>query len=250
MADRVLLLDLHRLESRRRISQYTRSIQYALIEASNNGLEIVIAQTFNDPVVIRRRKQVDISPYRAVVFSGSDYPLLEQNDAIRDIVTQVIEQAEAQRKYVLAICAGIQITARVFGQDVYSLEHPEAGWYWMSKTESGKRDPVLAGIPDTFELFSTHGKAVMPTDGRDCHVLVENKNCIQMMRFGEHVYGVQGHPDDTLVTARIYLDNFETRIGERPKNRSPTREDIAEEPRGKVLYGAVMLQNFLRLARE
>lgn len=73
-------------------------------------------------------------------------------------------------------------------------------------TESGKADPLMAGIPEAFEAFVGHKEALQHLpDG--CTQLVTSAPCpFQMIRFGENVYATQFHPEAD-------AHGFETRIG-------------------------------------
>src|SRR5437867_9023626 len=59
---------------------------------------------------------------------------------------------------VLGICLGAQLIAKAAGAEVTAGEEKEIGWYPLTLTEEGKKDRLLAGLPDTFPVFQWHGE--------------------------------------------------------------------------------------------
>ena len=73
-------------------------------------------------------------------------------------------------------------------------------------TEDGRDDPLLDGIPDTFEAFVGHKEAMQHLP-QGCQHLVSSSRCpYQMIKCGQNVYATQFHPEAD-------AHNFETRIG-------------------------------------
>ncbi|MCI2393186.1 glutamine amidotransferase [Aliiroseovarius sediminis] len=73
-------------------------------------------------------------------------------------------------------------------------------------TDAGRRDPLLANIPDAFEAFVGHKEAMQHLP-KGCVQLVTSATCpFQMVRFGQNVYATQFHPEAD-------AQSFEARIG-------------------------------------
>ena len=76
----------------------------------------------------------------------------------------------------------------------------------VSLTEAGASDPLLAGMPPTFEAFVGHKEAIssLPSTAT---LLASSPGCpVQMFKVGANVYATQFHPELDLggITTRIH----------------------------------------------
>ncbi|MFC8683380.1 glutamine amidotransferase [Microbacterium ureisolvens] len=76
----------------------------------------------------------------------------------------------------------------------------------VSMTEAGASDPLLAGMPETFDAFVGHKEAItrLPASAT---LLASSPGCpVQMFRVGENVYATQFHPELDVegITTRIH----------------------------------------------
>jgi len=77
--------------------------------------------------------------------------------------TWMTEELNAIRKClalglpVLGICLGAQMLAHAAGGQVFRGALPEVGWYPVKLTPPGHLDPLLLGLPDSFDAFHWHG---------------------------------------------------------------------------------------------
>ncbi|MGC5221890.1 glutamine amidotransferase [Micromonospora sp. DT81.3] len=75
----------------------------------------------------------------------------------------------------------------------------------VTLTDPGRRDPLLDGMPDTFEAFVGHKEAIssLPPSAM---LLASSPSCpVQMFRVRENVYATQFHPE-------LDVDGITTRI--------------------------------------
>jgi GMP synthase-like glutamine amidotransferase len=105
----------------------------------------------------------------------------------------VIEQALADDLPVLGLCLGGQLLVQALGGDVYRCE-PELGFGEISATAAAAGDPLLASVPDRFDVFHAHAFAFRPPS--EATVLLENRVCVQACRVGE-AWAFQCHPEVT-----------------------------------------------------
>ena len=62
-------------------------------------------------------------------------------------------------------------------------------------TPPGRRDPVLRGLPGTFDAFTGHKEAISQLPGHAV-LLASSAACpVQAFRIGSHVYATQFHPE-------------------------------------------------------
>jgi GMP synthase-like glutamine amidotransferase len=60
----------------------------------------------------------------------------------------------------LGLCLGHQLLADALGGRVGPGTRPEVGALTITKTSEGRRDPLLAGVPDPIEVLQWHGAEV------------------------------------------------------------------------------------------
>ena len=146
----------------------------------------------------------DLDDYAGVLITGSPYSLMADASA-KTPVQIVLEQKlgtvcdEILERDIptLGLCYGLQaLTLRAGGSLTH--EYPERiSAPWITLTEAGLADPLLARAGQRFRAYSGHAEAV----GRvpeSMTVLARSELVpVQMARFGAHVYGTQFHPEIT-----------------------------------------------------
>ena len=78
-----------------------------------------------------------------------EYPFLRQEDLF-------IKEAIQRGKRILGICLGAQLIAKALGAKVYKAPVKEIGWYEVSLTEEGAKDPLFSDFPKNFSVFQWH----------------------------------------------------------------------------------------------
>ncbi|KAA9009930.1 glutamine amidotransferase [Histidinibacterium aquaticum] len=106
----------------------------------------------------------------------------------------------------LGCCYGIGILVHALGGDVSKDRYGEpVGAVPCRVTEAGAEDPLLAGLPERFDVFVGHKEAAQALPSGVAHLL-EGEACpYQMIRAGRNVYATQFHPEADAA-------GFETRI--------------------------------------
>jgi GMP synthase (glutamine-hydrolysing) len=104
----------------------------------------------------------------------------------------------------------------------------------VTVTEAGASDPLLAGLPDTFNAFVGHKEAItrLPPSAV---LLGSSPGCpVQMFRVGENVYATQFHPELDVegITTRIhaYADHGYFAAGELELTLSAVRRAAVSHP--------------------
>ena len=119
------------------------------------------------------------------VYEEDKYPYLrEETILLRDALNRAIP--------VLGFCLGSQLMAKACGSKVFKGHIKEIGWYSVSLTEDGKKDPLLRGLPEEFPVFQWHGDTFqIPENG--IGLIKSDQYPNQSMRIGEMAYGFQFH---------------------------------------------------------
>ncbi|EAR49758.1 glutamine amidotransferase [Oceanicola granulosus HTCC2516] len=106
----------------------------------------------------------------------------------------------------LGCCYGIGILAHAMGGTVAKGRYGEpVGAVTCEVTEEGRRDPLLAGLPERFDAFVGHKEAVEVLPEGAVALLGSAPCPYQMIRAGRNVYATQFHPEADAAV-------FETRI--------------------------------------
>src|SRR2546428_11675624 len=119
------------------------------------------------------------------------------------LLTEVLEAGMP----ALGICLGAQLIAKAAGAEVTADEEKEIGWYPLTLTEEGKKDRLLAGLPDTFPVFQWHGETFDIPRGA-VRLAGSERYSNQAFRLGEQVYGLQFHLETTAPMIIEWLDLY------------------------------------------
>jgi len=154
--------------------------------------------------------------YHGLVVLGGPM-CVDQSDSYPHLRTEIrlVDQALQRGIPVLGICLGAQLIAAALGAGVGKNREKEIGWYDVSLTEDGRRDPVFAHFDGTEKLFQWHGDTFeIP---RDAVRLASSDGCPnQAFRYGENVYGFQFHleVDEPLVERWLNVPRHRAELAE------------------------------------
>ncbi len=135
------------------------------------------------------------------VYEEHRYPFLRKEDIF-------IKEAIQRGKAVLGICLGAQLVAKALGAKVIKAPVKEIGWFDVSLTKVGSRDPLFSGLPNTLPVFQWHEDTFdLPSAGK----LIATSNPIlhQAFRYGENAYGLQFHLEVTEEMIREWMKTYE-----------------------------------------
>ena len=114
-----------------------------------------------------------------------DYPFLETEVGL-------IREAMGREFPVLGVCLGSQLLAKALGAEVKKNPEKEIGWYDVTPTKEGDRDPLLSTFSGTEKIFQWHGDTFELPGG--AVLLASSPLCKnQAFRVGDHIYGFQFH---------------------------------------------------------
>ncbi len=118
-----------------------------------------------------------------------------------------IQEALAGKVPYFGVCLGMQTLVKVAGGEIIKSPQKEVGFreaygeplgkfYSVQLTAEGRKDPIFAGLPNTFPLFHLHGETVKlsPTMNPKAKLLAEGELVTnQIVKVGDNAYGTQGH---------------------------------------------------------
>lgn len=116
----------------------------------------------------------------------------------------LIRETIHQKKPVLGICLGAQLTAKALGAKVKKNKVKEIGWYKINLTNDGKNDAVIAPVKKLSKIFQWHGDTFDIPDGAT-H-LASSPDCAnQAFKYKDFVYGFQFHLEVDEATIKRWL---------------------------------------------
>ena len=158
---------------------------------------------------------VDLADWSGIVLGGgpynvSDEPGMKSPTQVRvetelaELLTEVVDRDFP----FLGCCYGIGTVGAVVGAVIDRSHSEPVGGYTVDVTDEGRRDPLFAGLPDTFDAYGGHKEAAASLPG---HVvrLASSADCpVQAFRVGTNVYATQFHPELDLVGICTRIDVY------------------------------------------
>jgi GMP synthase-like glutamine amidotransferase len=176
------------------------------------------------------------------VYEEDRYPFLRDEDLF-------IKEAIQRGKPILGICLGAQLIAKALGGKVFKAPMKEIGWYDVSLTDEGTKDPLFSSLPKKFSVFQWHEDTFeIPKSGK----LIATSSSVphQAFRYGENAYGLQFHLE---VTEKMIWEWMETYEEEFKGLQGPpffSKAEIMAETEIKIetftRRGMLFLRNFFR----
>jgi len=162
--------------------------------------------------------KLSLDDYSAVIVGGgpgcvSDDPATRDPSEARaeaEILALLSEIVDRDVPF-LGCCAGIGILAHYLGGDVSKARYGEpVGAVTAAVTPDDKKDPLLQGLPDRFDVLVGHKEAAQEVPKGAVHLMSAPSCPVQMIRVKQNIYATQFHPEaDGQVFAdriRIYKD--------------------------------------------
>ena len=169
------------------------------------------------------------------VYEEDRYPFLRGEDLF-------IKEAIQRGKHILGICLGAQLIAKALGAKVTKATSKEIGWYDVSLTEGGCRDPLFASLPKTFPVFQWHEDTFeIPKWAKLLATSTAVPN--QAFRYGENAYGLQFHLEVTMEMIRAWMEEYE---GEDPSSKVEILTTVEKEFENFRIRGVTFFNSFFR----
>ena len=145
---------------------------------------------------------VALDRYDGVIVGGSPYdastPEEEKSPAQRRVeaeMSTLLDEIVDRDLPFLGACYGVGTLGVHQGAVIDRTYAEPISAVTITLTEAGRRDPLLAALPETFDAFVGHKEAcrVLPPDAV---LLASSPTCpVQMFRVREHLYATQFHPE-------------------------------------------------------
>jgi GMP synthase (glutamine-hydrolysing) len=164
--------------------------------ASNNGHELIEAHPY------RGEKMLEPDQFDALlIMGGPQSPLeLHKSPYLKDEIECIAQTIKASKK-VLGFCLGAQLIGEALGARAEKSPFKEIGMWPIELTNAGQKDRLFKRFPSMFNVLQWHND--MPGVPHGAEILASSPGCPrQIIRFKDHVYGFQCHPEMTLSVIR------------------------------------------------
>jgi GMP synthase (glutamine-hydrolysing) len=193
---------------------------------------------------------VDLRDWSGILLGGGPFNYTDPEDRKSPVQRRVeadlrrlLDQVVGADFPFLGACYGIGALGRHQGAVVDRRFAEPVGSVRVTLTAAGQRDPLLRGLPATFDAFCGHKEAISRLPGHAV-LLASSDGCpVQVFRVGSNVYATQFH-------AEMDVDGLCTRI-EVYKHagyfQPEQADDIkAQARRSKVTWPPVILRQFVQ----
>ena len=181
---------------------------------------------------------LDLDRYAGVVLGGGPFDSSDPEDAksptqrrVEAELSTLLDELVARDFPFLGACYGVGTLGVHQGAVVDRTYGEPIGHVPVTLTDAGRADPILAGIPETFDAFVGHKEACRDLPP-SAVLLASSPACpVQMFRVRTNLYATQFHPELDVegIVARI-------RIYQHYGYYEPhTMDEIIERVRGAVV---------------
>ncbi|KAK7319499.1 hypothetical protein RJT34_04220 [Clitoria ternatea] len=169
----------------------------------------------------------DLVLYDGFVITGSCSDAHGNDTWVRDLVA-LLNKLDSMHKRILGICFGHQILGRALGGKV---TRSPTGW------DLGVRSITLASslplslssldLPSRLSIIECHRDEIRELPAKAEVIAWSDKTGIEMFRYGDHIMGIQGHPE--------YSKDILLHLIDRLIQRDYITDAFGEEARGRAL---------------
>jgi GMP synthase (glutamine-hydrolysing) len=193
---------------------------------------------------------VDLADWSGILLGGGPFNYTDPDEAKSPVQRRVEADLSGLLDAVvgadfpfLGACYGVGALGTHQGA-VLGRRYPEpVGCARITLTPRGRRDPLMTGLPASFDAFTGHKEAITKLPGHAV-LLASSQACpVQAFRFGSNVYATQFHPEldaagmCTRVDVYKYAGYFEPHLADEIK---------AQAHASQVSHPPAILRAFVR----
>ncbi|KAK7328083.1 hypothetical protein VNO77_22179 [Canavalia gladiata] len=146
-----------------------------------------------------------LSLYHAFVITGSCYDAHSNHTWISQLLI-LVNKLRTMHKNILGICFGHQILGRALGGKVTRSPN---GWDIGVRTINMNVSlSASLNLPSKLSIFQCHRDEIRELPAKAEVIAWSEKTGIEMFRYGEHIMGIQGHPEFTYEILLHFIDRL------------------------------------------
>ncbi|KAK4476935.1 hypothetical protein RD792_016104 [Penstemon davidsonii] len=166
----------------------------------------------------------EIGEYEGFVITGSCNDAYGNDVWISKLVILLLK-LDAMKKKILGICFGHQILGRALGGKV---SRATAGWDIGITKVHLKPSQIFTSLkmPASLSIIECHRDEVWELPPKAEILAWSNRTGVEMFKFGDHIMGIQGHPE--------YTRDILLHLIDRLLNHDVIGESVANEAKSKL----------------
>lgn len=198
----------------------------------------------------RELGDIDLRQWSGIVLGGGPYTV--SDDPESKTTTQRRVEAELAALLVdviaedfpfLGCCYGVGTLGTAVGAVIDRSHSEPVGGVTVDLTDEGRRDPLFAGLPDTFDAFGGHKEAASLLPAGVVSLATSAACPVQAFRVGANVYATQFHPELDLDGVCTRIDVYKNHGYFAPETAEALK-DAARQRR--VTYPMEILRRFVQ----
>lgn len=176
----------------------------------------------------------DVELYDGFVITGSCNDAHGNDAWVRELLT-FLKKLDSMRKKVLGVCFGHQILGRALGGKV---TRSPTGWDIGVRTVTFSLSSSLAlsslKLPSRLSIIECHRDELRELPAKAEVIAWSEKTGIEMFRYGDHIMGIQGHPEytkdillhllDRLIQRNFIMEPYAAEVAAKLALREPDKE--------------------------
>lgn len=145
---------------------------------------------------------VELADYSGIIVGGSPFNSSDPEESksalqlrVEKELSSLLDTVVAEDFPFLGACYGVGTLGRHQGAVVNRTYGEPIGAVPVTLTADGRRDPLLEGLPDTFDAFVGHKEAVFTLPPQAVNLAGSPTCPVQMFRVRRNLYATQFHPE-------------------------------------------------------
>ncbi len=143
---------------------------------------------------------------------------------------------------VLGVCYGHQLMAYALGGVVdYHPNGSEVGQIAVTLNTAAQNDPLLSGLPNTFDTFLSHEQSVLTPPPGAVVLGASSHDPHQIIRYSPTAFSVQFHPEFNAPVMNKIITSRSERVAMKGKDHDALLANVSDTPEARSILQRFVL---------
>jgi GMP synthase (glutamine-hydrolysing) len=195
--------------------------------------------------------EVDLRDWSGILLGGGPFNYSDPEESKSPVQRRVEADLRALVENVikadfpfLGACYGIGVIGSQQGAVIDRQYAEPVGPVTITLTREGQQDPLLGGLPTTFDAFGGHKEAVSKLPDHAVRLASSPACPVHAFRVGRHVYATQFHPELDVAGLCTRIDVYKHAGYFEPERADELKE---QAHRSNVTHPPAILKTFVQL---